>query len=101
MKKIFVSCALIALAVAFIAVGVNLKPVGAQGRPNDPGSQSARRADGKVVAPDGVVFESHKAFIDAGRKCSTRHVDDLELEEIEKHVKSNRGNGSGKTGGGG
>jgi len=82
-------------------VGVNLKPVGAQGRPDDPGSQSARRADGRVVAPDGVVFESHKAFIDAGRKCSTRHVDDLELEEVDNHVKSNRGNGRGKPGGGG
>jgi hypothetical protein len=102
MNKILASCALIALAIAFIAVGVNIKPVGAQGRPDDPGSQSAVRADGRVVAPDGVVFESQKAFIDAGRRCSTRHVDELELEEIENQIRGNRGvAGRGKPGGGG
>lgn len=100
MKKIFVSCALIALAVTFVAVGVNLNPVGAQGRPDDPGSQSAVRSDGRVVAPDGVVFESHKAFIDAGRKCSTRHVDDIEMDEVDRHA-SNHGRALGRQGGGG
>ena len=66
MKKILVSCALIALAVAFIAIGINLNPVGAQGRPDDPGSQSAHRADGKVVAPDGVIFESNRLLLTQG-----------------------------------
>ena len=98
MKKYFVTFALAALALAFLLASVPNKEVGAQGRPDDPGQQSALRADGKVVAPDGVVFESHKAFVDAGRRCSTRHVDDLEMEEIENDVKSNRG---GKVGSGG
>ena len=101
MKKIFVSCALIALAVAFVVAGFNLDPVGAQGRPDDPGWQAAVRSNGKVVAPDGVVFESQKAFVDAGRRCITRHADDLELEDIDNDVKKSRGLAAGKPGGGG
>ena len=87
MKKFLISGVLIALAAAFVAVGFHLEPVGAQGRPEDPGSQAAERSNGRVVAPDGVVFESKKAFVDAGRKCSTRQVDDIELEEIENTVR--------------
>jgi len=101
MKRIFVYGALIALAIAFIAVGVKLEPVGAQGRPDDPGWQAAVRADGRVVAPDGVVFESQKAFVDAGRRCSTRHADELELEEIDLDVRRSRGMAGGKKPGGG
>ncbi len=65
------------------------------------GNNSARRKDGKVVAPDGVIFESHKAFIDAGRKCKTRHVDDLEIEAIDDQVRSHRAAGGRTPGGGG
>ena len=101
MKKFLISGVFIALAAAFVAVGFHLEPVGAQGRPEDPGSQAAERSDGKVVAPDGVVFESKKAFVDAGRKCSTRHVDDIEIEEIENTVRGNRGLAGGRPGGGG
>jgi len=101
MKKFLISGVLIALAAAFVAVAFHLEPVGAQGRPDDPGSQAAERSNGRVVAPDGVVFESKKAFIDAGRKCSTRQVDDIELEEIENTVRGNRGLAGGRPGGGG
>lgn len=104
MKKFFASVAFLALGLAFLLASVPTKDVGAQGRPDDPGSQSAVRADGKVVAPDGVVFESHKAFIDAGRKCSTRHVDDIEMEEVNRHAANNGRalgrQGSGSSGGG-
>jgi hypothetical protein len=100
MKKIFAPCALLALVLAFLAVGVNIKDAGAQGRPDDPGYQSAVRADGKVIAPDGVIFESHKAFIDAGRRCSTRNVDDIEVDEIDKQARDN-GRALGRQGGGG
>src|SRR5688572_24565260 len=100
MKKYVAPLALLVLSVALLLASVPTKDVGAQGRPDDPGSQSARRADGKIVAPDGVVFESHQAFIDAGRRCSTRHVDDIEIEEIDNDIKSNR-SGSGRAGSGG
>ena len=100
MRKFLIFGVFIALTAAFVAIGLNLNPAGAQGRPEDPGWQAAVRADGKVVAPDGVVFESHKAFIDAGRKCSTRQVDDLEMEEVDRQA-SNNGRALGRQGGGG
>jgi hypothetical protein len=98
MKRYFAPLVLLVLSLALLLTSAPTKDVGAQGRPEDPGHQSALRADGKVVAPDGVVFESHKAFIDAGRRCNTRHVDDLEIEEIENDVKNKRG-GKGGSGG--
>ncbi len=102
MKKFFAPLALLVLALAFLAAGVNPNDVGAQGRPDDPGSQAAVRSNGKVVAPDGVVFENQKAFVDAGRKCSTRHADDLEMEEIGRQAEAHaRANGRGNNGGGG
>ena len=100
MKKFILSVAFLALGLAFLLPSVPTKHVDAQGRPEDPGSQSAVRADGRVVAPDGVVFESHKAFVDAGRKCSTRHVDDIEMEEIDKHAAAH-GRAMGRKGDGG
>ncbi len=112
MKKYFAPVALLVLCLALLLASFPTKKVGAQGRsddaraqgrPDDPGHQAAIRADGKVVAPDGIVFESQKEFVDAGRRCSTRHADDLELEDIEKDVKANRaatGRGNGNGGGG-
>ena len=91
MKRYFFPFVLLMVTFALLLTSAPTKNVGAQGRPDDPGHQSAVRADGRVVAPDGVVFESHKAFIDAGRRCSTRDADDLEIEEIENDVNRNRG----------
>ena len=93
MKRYFTPLVILVIALALILSSARTKDVGAQGRPDDPGHQSAVRADGRVVAPDGVVFDSHKAFIDAGRRCSTRNADDLEIEEIDRQVASHRGNG--------
>ncbi len=102
MKKFALALVLFAFGMAFFLANVSVKDAGAQGRPEDPGHQAAVRADGKVVAPDGVVFESKKDFLDAGRKCSTRHADDIDLEKIEKDVAKNRAaNGGGQGGGGG
>lgn len=100
MKRYFPPVVLLVLSLALLLASVPTKDVGAQGRLDDPGHQSALRADGKVVAPDGVVFESQKSFVDAGRRCSTRHADDLEIEEIENDVKGNRG-AAGRAPGGG
>ncbi|HYG11223.1 MAG TPA: hypothetical protein VD835_14850, partial [Pyrinomonadaceae bacterium] len=86
MKKFTLALSLLALSFVFLLASVPTKDAGAQGRPDDPGHQSAVRNDGRVVAPDGTVFESHKAFIDAGRKCNTRHADDIEIEQINKKL---------------
>jgi hypothetical protein len=100
MKKFTLGLVLFALSFAFLLASVPLKDVGAQGnRPENPGEQSAVRADGKVVAPDGTVFESHKSFLDAGRKCSTRHADDIEIEQVNKHIAKNRAANGGGQGG--
>ena len=102
MKKFSVSVLLLALGLALLLTSVPTKNVGAKDHADDPGKSAARRKDGKIVAPDGVVFESAKDFIDAGRKCRTRHVDDLEMEEIDEKVKSHRAaDGRAPSGGGG
>ena len=99
MKKFSLALVLFAISFAFLIASAPLKNAGAQGRPDDPGSQSAVRADGKVVAPDGVVFESHKDFLDAGRKCKTRHADDIEIEQVNKQIaKTRAANGGGQGG---
>ena len=101
MKKFTLALVLFALSFAFLLASVPLKDVGAQGgRPEDPGHQSAVRNDGRVVAPDGTLFESHKDFIDAGRKCNTRHVDDIEIEKIDRKLAANRAANGGGSGGG-
>ena len=93
MKRYFTPLVILVIALALVLTSARTKDVGAQGRPDDPGHQSAVRADGRVMAPDGVVFDSHKAFIDAGRRCSTRNADDLEIEEIDRKVASHRAKG--------
>ena len=99
MKKFSLALVLFALSMAFLLASVPLKDVGAQGRSDDnPGNKPAVRADGKIVAPDGVVFESHKDFLDAGRKCKTRHADDIEIEEVNKKIAKER---AARNGGGG
>jgi hypothetical protein len=101
MKKFTLAFVLLALSMVFFLASVPMKDVGAQGRPEDPGHSAAVRADGKVVAPDGVVFESHKNFIEAGRKCSTRHADDIEIEKIGRDIAASRSANGGGQGGGG
>ncbi len=91
MKKYFVLFALLVLSLAFLLTSVPIEDVGAQGRSDDPGQKPAWRLGGKIVAPDGVVFESSRAFIEAGRRCSTRQVDDIEMAEIENDIKNKRG----------
>jgi hypothetical protein len=101
MKKFTLGLVLFALSFAFLLASVPLKDVGAQGnRPENPGEQSAVRADGKVVAPDGTVFDSHKDFLDAGRKCLTRHADDIEIQQVNKQIEKNRAANGGGQGGG-
>lgn len=101
MKRFTAPLALLVLGLALLLASLPTKDVGAQGRSDDPGNKPARRKDGKVVAPDGVVFESDKAFVEAGRRCKTRDADDLEMEEIDNDVKNKRGGNGGSGDGGG
>jgi hypothetical protein len=42
----------------------------------DPGMRPGLQDDGTFRAPDGTVFTSVKAFVEAGRRCSTRDDED-------------------------
>jgi len=49
---------------------------------------------------NGHVWRSKKAFIESGARCATRHVDEIEGEEVEKfiHKTANERGGSGGRG---
>jgi hypothetical protein len=49
---------------------------------------------------NGHAWRSKKAFIDSGARCATRHVDDIEAEEVEKATRktANQRGGSGGQG---
>lgn len=75
-RRFFLSLAIFALL--FVA-GFTLGDASArQGQSDDtPRTRSAMRADGSFEAPDGSVFTSQRAFIEAGRRCfeTTEDVD--------------------------
>jgi len=54
-----------------------------QGRNDEVGiTRAALQVDGTFVAPDGAVFTSQKAFVDAGRRCFNQPSDaDEEIAE--------------------
>jgi Pregnancy-associated plasma protein-A len=47
---------------------------------------------------NGHVWRSKKAFIESGARCATRHVDEVEAEEVEK-ARRKAANGRGASGG--
>ena len=49
---------------------------------------------------NGHVWRSKKAFIESGARCATRHVDEIEGEEVEKTIRkaANERGGSGGQG---
>jgi len=49
---------------------------------------------------NGQVWRSKKAFIESGARCATRNVDEIEGEEVEKHIRkaANERGGSGGQG---
>lgn len=49
---------------------------------------------------NGHVWRSKKAFIESGARCATRHVDEIEGEEVEKTIRkvANERGGSGRQG---
>ena len=47
---------------------------------------------------NGHIWRSKKAFIESGARCATRHVDDIESDEVDKAIRK-AGNGRGGSGG--
>ncbi|HEV2860880.1 MAG TPA: zinc metalloprotease [Pyrinomonadaceae bacterium] len=99
-RKLFFAATLLALGLTLILAGVPTPNTFAQRKDKDPGHGPAIQEDGTVIAPDGAVFESQKAFAENGRRCSTRHQDDETLAKIDKDVAHARQNGGGNSGGG-
>lgn len=66
------------LAPILVFAGLNLGDASARQRVNDdvPLTRAALQSDGTFEAPDGSVFTSQKAFIDAGRKCFLQDGED-------------------------
>jgi len=60
-----------------------------QGRNDEVGiTRAALQVDGTFVAPDGAVFTSQKAFVDAGRRCFNQasDADDEIAEPVDRGV---------------
>ena len=62
--------------VLVIVAGLCAQPALAQGRGNDD----------KPFSINGHTWVNQKAFIESGARCATRHVDDIEADEIDKAV---------------
>jgi hypothetical protein len=93
--------ALAALGVALMLASFPTTKTSAQGRQYGPGDHPGLQADGTFRAPDGTIFESQRAFVEAGRRCASKNADDQDIEQIERDVKNARraGGGSGNLGG--
>ncbi len=102
-RKIYAAAAIFTLGLALVlSMLPTVQTRAAQGRGQDPGYGPAEREDGTVIASDGTVFASKKDFADHGRRCATRHADDMEIEKINKDIaKANNGKAPGGGSGGG
>jgi hypothetical protein len=99
-SKLVALLALVSLGVALTLMSLPTTNTRAQGRQNGPGDHPGLQADGTFRAPDGTIFESQRAFVDAGRRCATKNHDDQDLERIDKDVKNARNaNGGGNVSG--
>jgi pregnancy-associated plasma protein-A len=86
-KPVVVLCALAALALVIGVAGYRMRHVNAQGKGQD--GQVVKlgmQDDGTFIAPDGAVFKSQKAFIEAGRRCPVKEMDPIKEEEIRSDM---------------
>ena len=101
-QKFFLAFAFLALSTLIVLALVPTSSLRAQGRSSDPGNRPAVQEDGTVVAPDGAVFNSQRDFAEHGRRCATKHVDEITVEEVNREAKAHgRKPGGGGDGGGG
>ncbi len=83
-----------AIVVLLLLTGSPANRAGAQ----NPGQGQ----DHRPFVIDGRTWASQQAFIDAGMRCATRHVDDIEADEVERGLERARAaRGGGSSGGGG
>ncbi|HEX8173856.1 MAG TPA: zinc metalloprotease [Pyrinomonadaceae bacterium] len=93
--KLVTLLALVSLGVALTLASLPTNTTNAQGRQYGPGDHPGLQADGTFRAPDGTVFESQRAFVEAGRRCASKNQDDQDIEQIERDVKNARKAGGG------
>ncbi|MDQ3802999.1 MAG: zinc metalloprotease [Acidobacteriota bacterium] len=100
-RKFYLAAALFTLSTLIVLAVVPTSSLRAQGRKSDPGFGPAVQADGTVVAPDGAVFVSQKEFAEQGRRCNTKHPDEIINERVNKEVAAHRKGTAGDPAGGG
>ncbi|HEV3469491.1 MAG TPA: zinc metalloprotease [Pyrinomonadaceae bacterium] len=100
-RKLYLAAALFTLSILVVLAVVPTSSLRAQGRRSDPGYGPAVRPDGSVVAPDGTVFVSQKEFAEQGRRCNTKHPDEITTERVNKQVAAHRKAAAGDPSGGG
>jgi len=99
-RKLFVIASLLTVCIAVALATMPALRSNAQGnRPSNPGHGPAVRQDGSVVAPDGAVFDSQKAFVESGRPCATRHDDDMTIARVDKEVAARKAERTSSGGG--
>ena len=89
------------LALARVSAAIVLLLLLTGSPANRAGAQNPGQ-DNRPFVIDGRAWASQQAFIEAGMRCATRHVDDIEAEEVERGLQRARAaRGGGSSGGGG
>jgi Pregnancy-associated plasma protein-A len=83
-RTLVVLCGIAALAILVGVAGYQMRNVNAQSKGQDGKAvKLGLQQDGTFVASDGAVFRSQQAFIEAGRRCFTKDVDNSTHERIK------------------
>jgi hypothetical protein len=89
-RKLYALASLLTICIAVAMATMPVLRSKAQGNRPDHAGGPAVREDGSVIAPDGTVFVSHKAFVEAGRPCATKHADDITVERENREIKARK-----------
>ena len=96
-RKMIALLALVALGLSLFLIPSTPNNARAQGRSDN---HKGLQPDGSFIGPTGTKFNSHKEFVEAGHRCVTKHVDEMEMERIDQEVKSKGNTWSRQPGGG-